>query len=388
MRRTRGFILAILLAAILLLVPAPNSIAGPRSANEGTTTSVRIPGHRLPALSRATPVPLGPGDTERQITLTIILRRDDQTGFDRYLREAYDPHSKIYRHFMTQDQIANRFGPSERDFRSIVEYLRDHGLRIIAGSKNRLTLVTRGTRAQIEHAFDVRIRNYRLGNASFYANDRDPALPANLERIAQAIQGLSDFARPRPVILPAIGSLLCSSTLALNPYGGLFPLLSPFVGTKKASEVSCEVAESELKQYIKCLTSAGLSQYAAADDANVRVLDDIYHEFCVPHTLPFLSEARPRTASSTTTTLDGTGQKIGLLEFDTFNQGDVANYLGLINYPSSVINNLSEMKVNGGAPLGAYEDEVLLDIDSVLSIAPGAKVVVYDSPFSGPGNSF
>src|SRR5262249_55919644 len=35
---------------------------------------------------------------------------------------------------------------------------------------------------------------------------------------------------------------------------------------------------------------------------------------------------------------------------------------------------------------GVDESEVLLDIDAVMSLAPGAQVVVYDGPFTGPGS--
>ncbi|MEO8740401.1 MAG: Ig-like domain-containing protein [Casimicrobiaceae bacterium] len=52
-----------------------------------------------------------------------------------------------------------------------------------------------------------------------------------------------------------------------------------------------------------------------------------------------------------------------------------------------MINNLSQVHVGGGAPLGtADQTEVLLDIDTVMTIAPGSQVVVYDAPFSGAGS--
>ncbi len=47
--------------------------------------------------------------------------------------------------------------------------------------------------------------------------------------------------------------------------------------------------------------------------------------------------------------------------------------------------NVSQVNVDGGATPGEGQDEVLLDIDKVLSVAPGAKTIVYDAPFSGPG---
>jgi kumamolisin len=86
--------------------------------------------------------------------------------------------------------------------------------------------------------------------------------------------------------------------------------------------------------------------------------------------------------------LTGAGQTVGIIAFDTFQKSDVADYLALIGRPATQINNVSEVKVNGGASPGPNQDEVLLDVDADLTLAPGAKVVVYSGPFSGPGTSF
>ena len=82
---------------------------------------------------------------------------------------------------------------------------------------------------------------------------------------------------------------------------------------------------------------------------------------------------------------DGTGQTIGLLEFDNFQMSDVSDYLNLVQpaVRTAPITNLSVVPVNGGTPPGPDQDEVLLDIDTVMVSAPGAKVAVYDAPFTG-----
>jgi len=82
----------------------------------------------------------------------------------------------------------------------------------------------------------------------------------------------------------------------------------------------------------------------------------------------------------------GAGQKIGLLEFDNFQSSDVKDFLNLIGR-SSQFGQLSQVHVAGGAGApGAQEAEVLLDIDAVMSLAPGAQVTVYDGPFNGRGS--
>ena len=92
----------------------------------------------------------------------------------------------------------------------------------------------------------------------------------------------------------------------------------------------------------------------------------------------------------------GSGQTVGLVEFDTFQTSDVSDYLNLLTELISLLgvppgdignlNNLSVVPVDGGASPGPSQSEVLLDIDDVMTAAPGAKVAVYDAPFSGGGS--
>jgi kumamolisin len=85
--------------------------------------------------------------------------------------------------------------------------------------------------------------------------------------------------------------------------------------------------------------------------------------------------------------LDGSGQTIGLLEFDFFDSTDVENWLNFAGLPSKLINHLSAVAIDGGtSPSGCTQSqahcgttEVLLDIEAAMGIAQGADVVVYDA---------
>src|SRR5215471_18137988 len=101
--------------------------------------------------------------------------------------------------------------------------------------------------------------------------------------------------------------------------------------------------------------------------------------------LSTLLAPKPVIGDSTHT---GAGQKIGVLAFSSFRLSDVADWLALVGLPASLINQVGQVHVNGGAPLGPDESDVLLAIETILTLAPGAQVVVYDAPFTGPGTSF
>ena len=87
-----------------------------------------------------------------------------------------------------------------------------------------------------------------------------------------------------------------------------------------------------------------------------------------------------RTAYVPGTTLTGSGQSVGLLEFDGFYANDIATYArqaGLPNVPLTVV------PIDGGVQTPSTNNsEVSLDIEMAISMAPGlARVYVYEAPF-------
>src|ERR1700683_4839276 len=103
----------------LLLGSGPTASASTNRSAESSPVTFRLPGHVLPALKKATIVPSDVTSETKPLTLTLVLKRDDQSGFDHFLHELYDPHSSNFHKFLTQRQIAYRFGPSRADSDSV-----------------------------------------------------------------------------------------------------------------------------------------------------------------------------------------------------------------------------------------------------------------------------
>jgi subtilase family serine protease len=210
-------ILAIAVSVAMLIIASAHATRLDSAAvdrpSSRTASIVRIPGHVLGALAKATRIKSAPHAGDSPITLTLTLNRDDQAGFERYLHEIYDPHSKNFHHFLTQPEIAARFGPSQTRYDAVLAYLKDRGFTLVEGSANRMTITVRGTRAMAQRSFDTRIGDYRIGKISFYANAANPALPADLAPDVQSIEGLANLARPRSTtkaIKWVIGTAICS----------------------------------------------------------------------------------------------------------------------------------------------------------------------------------
>ena len=251
---------------------------------------VRIPGHVLPALAKATVVALKPDADAQPITLTIVLKRDDEAGFQRYLRELYDPHSKYFRHFIAAREIARRFGPSRQSYDKMSAYLHTHGFKLAQGSRHDQTITVAGTRADAERAFGLKIGGYQIGKRKFYANQTDPALPTYLASHVQAVIGLSDLAQPR------------------HGY------------EKKQAAALGGVGASVSIAFAIALTGGPLGLVAFSLILGVFFIGYALGGL-VAHN--HLALCRPAAAPL------GTGQTVGLVEFDTFALSDVSNYLNL-----------------------------------------------------------
>jgi len=83
------------------------------------------------------------------------------------------------------------------------------------------------------------------------------------------------------------------------------------------------------------------------------------------------------------TTLTGAGQSVGLLQFDGYYASDITAYKSLFSLPDVPIVNVP---IDGGVTTpGSGNGEVCLDIEMVMSMAPGVtKIYVYEAPNPSP----
>jgi len=346
---------------------------------------VRLSGHVLATLQKATLLKPSSHNDGQPLTVTVVLKRGDQKGFERYLHELYDPHSHNFHHFLAQTEIVRRFGPSQQSYDAALAYLRAHGLRLVEGSANHLTITVRGSRAMVEDAFGLSVDDYRIGKKTFYANDGAPTLPAELASDVAAIVGLSNLAQP----------VRAGSTAVADSIKGV---------NKGDLAFSCFLAQylgltGQAKTFQTLLGAANSGEIPVLNGINgISILTTILRYECAADELNLIAAYAAKAGGSTaalsapvspvtaTQALPGSAQRVGLVEFDNFHKSDVQDFLNLFG-TGSQISQLSEVNVDGGAgPPGPYEDEVLLDIDAVMSVAPGAQVVVYDGPFSGRGS--
>ncbi len=279
----------------------------------------QLKGHVPPAI--ATSPKVRPVEDATRLRLAIGLPLRDTDGLQEFLKELYDPHSFHYRQYLTPDQFAERFGPSPEDYQVVLQFAQSNNLKVEVTYSHRLLLDVSGRAADIAKVFHVHLDYYRRPDGSvFYAPDREPSVDLDVPLLH--VSGLENFHRPWPKLRKGHGG---------RAKGGTAP------------PSNCD----------------GCYQGRDFRDAYV-----------------------PNVPA----TVNGAGQSVALLEFDGFFQSDISTYESTSN-PSFTAPTPVTVLVDGatGTPssegvTNGNDDEVSLDIEMVLSMAPGAQVMVYEVP--------
>ncbi len=135
-----------------------------------------------------------PGTESLKIDMVLPLR--DEAGLDSFLKDLYDPASPTYRHFLSPQQFAEKFGPSKQDYDTAVAYAKSYGLKVVGGSFEGRDIQLAGSVTSIEAAFNISMGVYQhpTENRNFYAPDREPSV--GLPFPVWHISGLDNYSIP------------------------------------------------------------------------------------------------------------------------------------------------------------------------------------------------
>jgi subtilase family serine protease len=292
--------------------------------------------HVPPAVSSGQAALTGSLPSEQPLNLSIVLPLRNQSELTSLLSRLYDPSSPDYHHFLTVDQFTEQFGPTAENYQAVVDFVQANGFIVTGKPSNRMTVPITGSVAQIEQAFNVRMNSYRhpTEDRNFYAPDREPSFALSAQMAH--IEGLNNYSVPRSMATKALAAQAAPAAAGSGPGGA----------------------------------------YLASD------MRAAYYTSTVPAGGAILT---------------GSGQTVGLVEFDGYNISDVtgafhgtatssangSNYVlfytpvaGGATYGIPVNNVLLDGTT--GAPVSGSDSEETLDIVQAIGMAPGlSQVRVY-----------
>ncbi len=135
--------------------------------------------------------------------MMLQLRRspEQEQAFEKYLDELEDRKSPNYHHWLTAQQVGERYGLAEQDLATITNWLKSHGLTVNRVYPNGVVIDFSGNAGEVREAFHTEIHKLEVNGVAHIANMSDPRIPAALAPAVVGIVSLNDF-RPRPTNQP------------------------------------------------------------------------------------------------------------------------------------------------------------------------------------------
>jgi hypothetical protein len=190
---SRQLFRAVLLATIALSI-AP--LAWTQTANAITQTvdaaKVRaLPNHLPQWASPANSTGVVPADT-MLAPMTVVLSRSGQQEqvFEKFLADQQNPASPEYHHWLTPEEMGERFGLSEQDIDTVSGWLQSQGLHVNWVSPSRMFIGFGGTAGDVGRAFHTELQYYKVNGVQRISVSSDPMIPEALVPAIKGIRGL------------------------------------------------------------------------------------------------------------------------------------------------------------------------------------------------------
>lgn len=270
---------------------------------------------------------------DKELTLSLGLPLRNPAALSNVLEQINDPKSPNFHRYLTAEQFTEHFGPTEGDYKAVVEFARKNGFKVTKTHANRMLLTVTGRAADAEKAFGVTLNEYKhpAENREFFAPDREPSVLAGVK--IQDIQGLGDFNRSRP-------KLHVNQVFSNQVYSASSAPMQNSLAKRQPNDSGAKLGSGPGQTY----------------------MGDDFRRAYVPGTA-----------------LTGAGQTVALYQADGYFASDIVAYEALTGRPHVTLQNILIDGFNGAPTGNGGELEVSLDIEMVISMAPNvSKILVYE----------
>jgi subtilase family serine protease len=145
--------------------------------------------------------PVGHLPQSQVMSLDIVLSLRDPAALEDFLAEVYNPRSSSYRHFLTVAEFTEKFGPSTTDYEAVIRYAKSNGLTVTGGTRDGMEVQVKGPVSAIEKAFHLSMLSYQHPSEgrTFFGPDRQPT--TSLGFPLWHISGLDNYSIPHPLFV-------------------------------------------------------------------------------------------------------------------------------------------------------------------------------------------
>lgn len=135
---------------------------------------------------------LGIASPNAELDVAVTFRYRNAVQLEHLIASQADVLSLSYHHWLTNDEFDATYAPLARDYNRAIASLHQGGLRITKTFENRTVIDARGTVAQLQQYFHTSIhRIAQRGQGVRYANVRPAYAPRDMQGLFLSVDGLS-----------------------------------------------------------------------------------------------------------------------------------------------------------------------------------------------------
>jgi subtilase family serine protease len=329
--------------------------------------------HNTPAYV-STAKSLGSEDSTKVIEVSIWLNPHNRAELDSLARQLYDPASPNYRHFLKRSQFAARFAPTAAEGKTVQKFFESHNLKVVSVGPHNFFVRARGTVADVESAFQVKLNNYQVGDKVLRSNDRDPFIADAAASLVKSVSGLDTGKFEHPLLAKPSAPMTSKNAAAAAKVGSkpvngdsAFYSNNCFPGVEKETfstnnNGSFPIATfSGTQLNIQSLTSPGCA-YTPQEIQAAYNLTGLYAEG-----------------------YDGTGQTIGIIDWcgSSTIMDDANAFSSYFGLPALTSSNFTISYIpTQSTCISADQVEINIDVEWAHAVAPGANINLIVPPTS------
>jgi subtilase family serine protease len=331
-------------------------------ARTTTTVTSAGAGHSIitgtvPPWARASSL-AGAASAGSQIGFRVYLGWHDQGALASFIRSVSDPRSTTYGQFLSPAQFRARYAPSRADANAVASWLTSQGFQLVYIPDNNHFVSVKGTVGQASKAFGVQFGVYRVGGMTLRSPSSNISVPSSIAPLISGEIGLDQSA-----------ALVRTNHVSADPNAGP---TAAFVNAPPCSAYWAEKTD--------------------ATDPSPAVTSPAGYADPLPWAPCGYTPQQIKGAYVGSTTLDGTGQTIGVIDayasptiLQDANQWSANRGLPRFGTPGG--GSLTQIAAPGvynipespaQDPQGWYGEETL-DVEAEHGMAPNAHIVYVGS---------
>lgn len=328
----------------------------PASTVGGKLVAHNTPGYVLTAKNLGSEVP------SKTIEVSIWLNPHNRAELDALANQLYDPTSPKYRQFLSRSEFAARFAPTAKEAKTVQQFFEAHNLKVVKVASHNFFVRARGTVADVQSAFHVRLNNYQVGKKVLRANDRDPYIDGAAAALVKSVSGLDTGKYEHPMMARPTAP---ASSKAAAANSKAAPADDSFYTNNCFNGLETETFSTNINGSLPIGTYSG----------NHLNLQTLTSPGCA-YTPPEIQTAY-NLSGLYTEGYDGTGQTIGIIDWcgSPTIQDDANAFSAYFGLPALTSSNFTITYIPSPSfCISPDQVEINIDVEWAHAVAPGANI--------------